>query len=172
MNGELSKDRKWGDRKTEWGEMEVVVIESLMRKTKITDEEVLKQYDNEQQWLVIMGRERKKRMGRNWNRMGRDQNRMRRDEKTKWRIGIASLDHFQDTRSPKGTLRVKPDYTASITPNYITMTMQWSFTPLSRSEGLPKASSQWLHFAPPQDAQHLLLNNPSRCFIMSQSHIY
>lgn len=49
MNGELSKDRKWGDRKTEWGEMEVVVIESLMRKTETTDKEVLKQFDNEQQ---------------------------------------------------------------------------------------------------------------------------
>ena len=42
---------------------------------------------------------------------------MRRVGKTKRRIGIASLDHFQATRFPKGTLRVKPDYTASITPN-------------------------------------------------------
>lgn len=49
MNGELSKDRKWGDRNTEWEEMVVVVIESLMRKTETTDKEVLKQFDNEQQ---------------------------------------------------------------------------------------------------------------------------
>lgn len=40
--------------------MVVIVIESLMRKTETTDEEVLKQYDNEQQRSVIMGKERKK----------------------------------------------------------------------------------------------------------------